>query len=62
MLSTSQQQQVHTAIEESLKDKVEGLGRLKEGIQILHVEIEDKCMKKEELVKLYEEQKANIEY
>ncbi len=58
----SQQQQVNLALEESLKDKVEGLGRLREGIQVLNIEIEEKSLKKEELAKLYEEHKANIEY
>ncbi len=62
VLSASQEQQVNEAIGEQLKGKVEGLNRLKEGIQVLHVEIEDKGMRKDELIKLYDEKKTETEY
>eukprot|EP01022_Parablepharisma_sp_SALTPOND_P004400 TRINITY_DN120220_c1_g1_i1.p1 TRINITY_DN120220_c1_g1~~TRINITY_DN120220_c1_g1_i1.p1 ORF type:complete len:1293 (+),score=291.69 TRINITY_DN120220_c1_g1_i1:80-3880(+) len=61
VLTASQEQQANIAIEESLRTKVEGLNRIKEGIQILHVEIDDKVMKKEELAKLYEQKKVEVE-
>ena len=47
---------------ESLRDKIERLGRIKEGIQVLRIGIEEKASKKEELAKLYDEKKLAVEY
>jgi len=61
ILSASQQQQVNLAIEDGLREKAEGLNKIKEGIHILHVEIEEKTMRRDELQRLYEERKNEVE-
>jgi hypothetical protein len=61
VLSSEQEQQAALAVEESLKIKVENLNQIKEGIQSLKVEIEDKKLKREEITRLYEQKKEEVE-
>lgn len=60
VLSALKEQELQRAVEETMKDKVEGLNRLKEGIKVLQVEIGDKNMKKEELAKMYEDKMREV--
>jgi hypothetical protein len=52
---------VRSELEASLKEKTDMLNALKEGIQILHVEIDEKTVQKEELGRTYEEKKREVE-
>ena len=61
VLSASQEEQLHKGIEESLKEKVERLTRLKDGFQVLSTQISHKSLRKEELCKLYVEKKTEVE-
>lgn len=53
--------QAHNEMESVLKEKVDILNHLNEGIQVLHVEIDEKSIRKEELCRLYEEKKKEVE-
>ena len=61
VLSASQEEQLHRGIEESLKERVERLTRLKDGLEVLNRQIGQKSGRKEELCKLYAEKKTEME-
>jgi len=56
------EREIHDAVEETMKGKVEGLNRLKEGIKVLQVDIGEKHMVKEELARSYEDKKKDVAY
>eukprot|EP01022_Parablepharisma_sp_SALTPOND_P018924 TRINITY_DN315_c0_g1_i1.p1 TRINITY_DN315_c0_g1~~TRINITY_DN315_c0_g1_i1.p1 ORF type:complete len:1270 (+),score=220.97 TRINITY_DN315_c0_g1_i1:2620-6429(+) len=60
-LTQSQELRVQQMLSEELRDKVERIGTLKDGIQALRVGIDEKCTRKEELAKMYEEKRKEIE-
>lgn len=45
-----------------MMDKIEALNKLKEGILTLQIEIDEKYLKKSELVKLYNDKRKETEY
>ena len=51
----------HSELEASLRDKAVRLGALNEGIQVLHVEIDEKIVHKEELARVYEDKKREVD-
>jgi hypothetical protein len=61
VLSASQEEQLHRGVEESWKERVERLTRLKDGLELVNRQIGEKSGRKEELCKLYAEKKTEVE-
>ncbi len=62
VITSSQELQVRKAVADSLRDRVDHLDKIKDGVQTLRAEINEKSARKDELSRLYEEKRAEIEY
>ena len=56
------EQELENQIDNMMMDKIEALNKLKEGILTLQIEIDEKYLKKSELVKLYNDKRKETEY